>query len=104
MVSWTDPAKADLRAIHDLIAHDSSHYAKKVTQDIVAKMDILDELPPDWTGRAGAQQREHPGTVAVFLPYPLRDQGQGCLRVGCDPQATGSSAEHGRGIVRQIGS
>jgi plasmid stabilization system protein ParE len=45
MVIWTDPAKADLRSIHDLIAHGSSHYAKKVTQDIVAKMDILDELP-----------------------------------------------------------
>lgn len=45
MVIWTDPAKADLRSIHDLIAHDSSHYAKKVAQDIVEKMDSLDELP-----------------------------------------------------------
>jgi plasmid stabilization system protein ParE len=45
MVIWTDPAKADLRSIHDLIAHDSSHYAKQVTQDIVAKTDFLDELP-----------------------------------------------------------
>lgn len=42
---WTDPAKADLRSIHDFIAHDSTHYAKKVTQDIVAKTDVLDELP-----------------------------------------------------------
>ena len=45
MVIWSDPAKADLRSIHDFIAHDSRHYAKKVTQDIVAKTDILDELP-----------------------------------------------------------
>ncbi len=45
MVIWSDPAKADLRSIHDFIAHDSSHYAKKVTQDIVAKTDTLDELP-----------------------------------------------------------
>jgi plasmid stabilization system protein ParE len=45
MVIWSDPAKADLRAIHDFIAHDSRHYAKKVTQDIVAKTDVLDELP-----------------------------------------------------------
>ena len=45
MVIWSDPAKADLRSIHDFIAHDSSHYAKKMTQDIVAKTDILDELP-----------------------------------------------------------
>jgi plasmid stabilization system protein ParE len=45
VVIWSDPAKADLRSIHDFIAHDSAHYAKKVTQDIVAKTDVLDELP-----------------------------------------------------------
>ena len=45
MVIWSEPAKADLRSIHDFIAHDSSHYAKKVTQDIVAKTDILNGLP-----------------------------------------------------------
>ena len=45
MVIWSDPAKSDLRSIHDFIAHDSTHYAKKVTQDIAAKPDILDELP-----------------------------------------------------------
>ena len=45
MVIWSDPAKADLRSIHDFIAHDSPHYARKVTQDIVAKADVLGELP-----------------------------------------------------------
>ncbi len=45
MVIWSEPAKADLRSIHDFIAHDSRHYAKKVTQDIVAKTDVLNELP-----------------------------------------------------------
>ncbi len=45
MVIWSDPAKADLRSIHDFIAHDSRHYAKKVTQDIAAKTDILNKLP-----------------------------------------------------------
>lgn len=45
MVIWSDPAKADLRSIHDFIAHDSTHYAKKVTQDIAAKPDVLDKLP-----------------------------------------------------------
>jgi toxin ParE1/3/4 len=45
VVIWSDPAKADLRSIHDFIAHDSTHYAKKVTHDIVAKTDVLDELP-----------------------------------------------------------
>ena len=45
MVIWSEPAKADLRSIHDFIAHDSQHYAKKVTQDIRDKTDVLDELP-----------------------------------------------------------
>ncbi len=38
-------AKTDLRSIHDFIAYDSRYYAKKVTQDIAAKTDILNELP-----------------------------------------------------------
>ncbi len=37
MVIWSEPAKADLRSIHDFIAHDSRHYAKKVTQDIAGE-------------------------------------------------------------------
>jgi toxin ParE1/3/4 len=45
MVIWSEPAKVDLRSIHDFIAHNSRHYAKKVTQDIREKTDILDRLP-----------------------------------------------------------
>ena len=45
MVIWTRPAKADLKHIHDFIAGDSKHYAKKVAQEIREKTDILDELP-----------------------------------------------------------
>ncbi len=45
MVIWSEPAKADLRSIHDFIAHDSRHYAKKVIQDIREKTGILDGLP-----------------------------------------------------------
>ncbi|MCP5197967.1 MAG: type II toxin-antitoxin system RelE/ParE family toxin [Gammaproteobacteria bacterium] len=45
MVIWSQPAKADLRAIHDYITVDSSYYAKKLTQDIVAKTDVLVNLP-----------------------------------------------------------
>jgi len=44
MVIWSEPAKADLRSIHDFIAHDSRHYAKSVTQDIATKTDRLNEL------------------------------------------------------------
>ncbi len=45
MVIWSEPAKADLRSIHDFIAHDARHYAKKVTQEIREKTDILENLP-----------------------------------------------------------
>ncbi|VAW75619.1 hypothetical protein MNBD_GAMMA12-606 [hydrothermal vent metagenome] len=45
MVIWSEPAKLDLRSIHDFIAHNSHYYAKKVTHDILDKMNILDELP-----------------------------------------------------------
>ena len=42
---WSEPAKTDLRSIHDYIARDSRHYAKKVTQDIREKTNILARLP-----------------------------------------------------------
>jgi len=45
MVIWSEPAKADLRSIHDFIAKDSSFYAKKVVQDIREKTDVLNDLP-----------------------------------------------------------
>jgi len=45
MVIWSQPAKADLRAIHNYIARNSRYYAKKVTQDIREKADILERLP-----------------------------------------------------------
>ncbi len=45
MVRWSDHAKQDLRQIHDFIARDSVHYAKKVAQDLVEKTRVLDELP-----------------------------------------------------------
>lgn len=34
MVRWSNQVKADLKAIHDLIARDSTHYASKVTQEL----------------------------------------------------------------------
>lgn len=45
MVIWTQPAKADLRAVHDYIARDSRYYAKKVAQEIRQRTIVLDGLP-----------------------------------------------------------
>ncbi|WP_460101659.1 type II toxin-antitoxin system RelE/ParE family toxin [Sessilibacter sp. MAH4] len=41
----TKPARADLKHIHDFIAEDSKHYAKKVAQEIREKTNILDRFP-----------------------------------------------------------
>ncbi|MBT6456070.1 MAG: type II toxin-antitoxin system RelE/ParE family toxin [Gammaproteobacteria bacterium] len=45
MVIWSKPARDDLRSIHDFIAQEPRHYAKKVTQDIREKTEILERLP-----------------------------------------------------------
>ncbi len=45
MVKWTDHALAQLRHIHDYIAHDSPLYAKRVSDALVHKTVRLDELP-----------------------------------------------------------
>jgi len=44
MVIWTNPAKADLKSIHDFIASNSKYYAKKVTQEIVEKTETLNKF------------------------------------------------------------
>ena len=45
MVKWTNPAKLDLKDIHDYIARDSKYYAQKVSQDIVDKSERLKHFP-----------------------------------------------------------
>ncbi len=45
MVVWSIPAKADLTHIFEYIAHDSKHYAKKVIQEIVEKIDFIGTQP-----------------------------------------------------------
>ena len=45
MVEWTNPAKQDLKSIHDYIATDSKLYAKKVSFEIVEKTEKLNLFP-----------------------------------------------------------
>jgi len=42
VVIWSHQAKRDLCRIFDYIAHDSEHYARKVTQEIAAKTGVLE--------------------------------------------------------------
>lgn len=45
MVEWSKPAQRDLKQIHDYIAKDSKHYAKKVVQTIVENTEKLEDYP-----------------------------------------------------------
>lgn len=45
MVKWTNPAKRDLKKIHDYIAVDSIYYARRVVENIVGKTENLHDFP-----------------------------------------------------------
>lgn len=45
MVIWTNPAKEDLKSIHDFIAADSRFYAEKVIENIISRTEQLIEFP-----------------------------------------------------------
>jgi len=45
MVIWSNPAKEDLKRIHDYIAQDSQYYAKQVVAQIITKADSLLDFP-----------------------------------------------------------
>jgi len=77
MVIWTQPAKADLRSIHDFIAHDSRHYAKKVVQDIREKTDILEQLPKRGTKipELNDDQVRELSLYSYRIIYEIKEQG-----------------------------
>jgi len=45
MVIWSDPAKEDLKTIHNYIAHDSLIYAQRVTADIIEETESFSDFP-----------------------------------------------------------
>ncbi len=45
MVIWSEPAKIDLRHIHDYIANNSKFYAEKVAREIVEKSEQISTFP-----------------------------------------------------------
>ena len=45
MVKWSDSAIYDLRQIYDYISRNSTHYGKKVVDDIVGKSEKIGEFP-----------------------------------------------------------
>jgi len=83
MVIWSQPARADLRSIHDFIAHDSRFYAKKVVQDIREKTDILEQLPK--AGRKVPELNEdHVRELSLYsyrIIYEIRERDIAVLAV-----------------------
>ncbi|MCP4010649.1 MAG: type II toxin-antitoxin system RelE/ParE family toxin [Proteobacteria bacterium] len=77
MVIWTQPAKADLRSIHDFVANDSPHYAKKVVQDIREKTDILEQLPKRGK-KIPELNNDHVRELSLYsyrIIYKIKEQG-----------------------------
>ncbi len=71
MVIWSQPARADLRSIHDFIAHDSRFYAKKVVQDILEQLPRAGKKVPELNED---QVRELP-LYSYRIIYEIKDQG-----------------------------
>jgi toxin ParE1/3/4 len=44
-VAWSEPAVADLVAIHDYIARDSPHYAQRFVERLIAAVEPLESFP-----------------------------------------------------------
>lgn len=44
-VAWSEPAVADLVAIHDFIARDSPHYAQRFVERLIAAAEPLESFP-----------------------------------------------------------
>lgn len=76
MVIWSEPAKADLKSIHDYIAASSPYYGKKVVQDIVAKSDNLVSMP--LMGKVVSELNdEHIREISVYsyrILYEVRNE------------------------------
>jgi len=64
MVTWSLPAKHDLKKIHGFIAEDSQHYALKVSQEFLEKTNVLTDFPE--MGRI-VPEIDHPKIRELFI-------------------------------------
>ena len=88
VIRWSAEAAADLQAIHDFIARDSSRYARAVCGDIVEAVDQLVAFPmsgrlvPELTSGAGnATTLVHPESDGqMTAPFILSADLQRCAR------------------------
>jgi toxin ParE1/3/4 len=83
MVTWSKPARNDLKQIHDHISIDSKYYAKVVTRTIAEKADNLAEFP--FFGRV-VPEIDDPNVREIFvysyrLIYEVKEGGVQVLAV-----------------------
>ena len=68
-VHWTDTAQAHLRAIHDYIAQDSSHFAKRTVDRLTRRSQQIAKFP--FSGRR----------VPEYVVDPVREVIEGSYHV-----------------------
>lgn len=68
-IVWSDQALRDLRAIHDFIARDSDHYAKRQVERLISRVEMASRMPT----------RGHP--VHEFPDGNLREVHEGFYRI-----------------------
>ncbi len=66
-ITWSEPAIADLDAIHDFIARDSSHYATRFVERLIEATEQLTDLP-----KVGRVVPEGDGRHREILEPPYR--------------------------------
>ncbi|HVT15459.1 MAG TPA: type II toxin-antitoxin system RelE/ParE family toxin [Thermoanaerobaculia bacterium] len=66
-IAWSEPALADLAAIHDYIARDSAHYAQRYVVRLIAAVEPLETFP-----QLGRIVPEGDGRHREILLHPYR--------------------------------
>ncbi|MBK9248194.1 MAG: type II toxin-antitoxin system RelE/ParE family toxin [Ignavibacteria bacterium] len=67
MVKWTEPAKTNLRKIHDFIATDSPVYAKKFVKVMVERVERIALMPK--SGRIVPEFDDENLREIILAPY-----------------------------------
>ena len=68
-ILWSEQARKDLRAIHDFIARDSDHYAKRQLERLISRVEQASRMPT----------RGHP--LHEFHDGNLREVHEGFYRI-----------------------
>jgi len=68
-IEWTKPALADMQAIRDYIGRDSSYYAARFIEKVIAAVEKLEEFPQ--AGRTVAEAEADNTRELLFQNYRI---------------------------------